>query len=533
MLTSCQFRAKQNLSGRLLLDKAAPRGRDSTTRGGDPLAAVGNPQRRNHEIELESYARARISFGTGRLHARSIRRSGCTRDQRSNKPCPQSRDGWPADRRLHAIRRRGSRGRGVPRRARGRRRRRGTGAVRRSAAGRDQPVQGQRQGDGCQRHRQGEIPARVPERVRGLEPVPAAVRARREPVHRRAARPGSLRRERLRCRGSQRRDQRLQRVRSVRASRQHEHEHRLRVPDRREPCRRPQLVLWLRAGDQPRDWCASAVRHRPVVPVRRCDAAVLRGRADARIVAERGLHAAEPHRHRGQPDSQSDRRLEHLPPRCDERRDEHRRCEPRPVSRRLPAHRGRRKRVLRHHQRVPVVLQRLRRRADLRALEGAAGLGRGERVDAAHRHLGPGQRSERRRPDAARVHGLAGPIARNRIVRDGERRHRVLPELERRRRGDAPQGRHRRRLHVEPDRRLDAHEHVVPEQRDAEPQPQQQAGVGEPVRAPAEAAPAGLGYRSGSCGAAGSLHQRHRRRRRSRASGAGGCSSPRSRRTPR
>ena len=98
----------------------------------------------------------------------------------------------------------------------------------------------------------------------------------------------------------------------------------------------------------------------------------------------------------------------------DERRDEHRRCEPRPVSRRLPAHRGRRKRVLRHHQRIPVVLQRLRRRADLRALEGAAGLGRGERVDAAHRHLGPGQRSERRRPDAARVHGLAGAIARNR-----------------------------------------------------------------------------------------------------------------------
>ena len=44
-----------------------------------------------------------------------------------------------------------------------------------------------------------------------------------------------------------------------------------------------------------------------------------------------------------------------------------------------------------------------------------------------------------------------------------ERRHRVLPELERRRRGDASGGRHRRQLHVDPARRLDADEHVVAE----------------------------------------------------------------------
>ena len=47
---------------------------------------------------------------------------------------------------------------------------------------------------------------------------------------------------------------------------------------------------------------------------------------------------------------------------------------------------------------------------------------------------GSGQRPERDGLDAAGLHGLAGAIAGHRLVQHEQRRHRVLPELERRRR---------------------------------------------------------------------------------------------------
>ena len=73
--------------------------------------------------------------------------------------------------------------------------------------------------------------------------------------------------------------------------------------------------------------------------------------------------------------------------------------------------------------------------------------------------------------DAAWLHALAGAVAGDRIVRVGKRRHGVLPELERGGRSDASCQRHGRRPHVEPDRALDAQEHVLLELRDTQCQP--------------------------------------------------------------
>ena len=69
-----------------------------------------------------------------------------------------------------------------------------------------------------------------------------------------------------------------------------------------------------------------AVRDRPELPVRRGDAALLRRRPDPRDGPDDGrVHAREPPRHRGQPDREPDRHVEHLPARRHERRDQHRR----------------------------------------------------------------------------------------------------------------------------------------------------------------------------------------------------------------
>ena len=57
------------------------------------------------------------------------------------------------------------------------------------------------------------------------------------------------------------------------------------------------------------------------------------------------------------------------------------------------------------------------RRADLRALEGAARRRGRDRDDAAHRHDRHGQCSERRRLDAAGLHRLAGAVAGHELVR--------------------------------------------------------------------------------------------------------------------
>ena len=82
----------------------------------------------------------------------------------------------------------------------------------------------------------------------------------------------------------------------------------------------------------------------------------------------RRFHDREPPRHRGEPDVEPDRRVEYLQARRHERRDEHRWNESGPVPRRLSAYRRGRQRLLHHHQRVSVVLQRLLRRTDLRPL---------------------------------------------------------------------------------------------------------------------------------------------------------------------
>ena len=129
--------------------------------------------------------------------------------------------------------------------------------------------------------------------------------------------------------------------------------------------------------------------------------------------------------------------------------------------------------------------------------------------DAAHRHVGHGQRPERRRRDPARLHRLAGAVARHRLLRVVERRNRVLPQLQRRRRGDPPQGRHGRRSHLNANRGLDDDQHVVVEHRNPKREPQQPGSVREPIRTAPEAAAAGVGHAARASGSAGVLHQQH------------------------
>ena len=91
----------------------------------------------------------------------------------------------------------------------------------------------------------------VQHRLRRPEPLPAALRPQRQPVHPGASGPGVVRRQRLRSRSRERRAERLQHRRPVGAAGQHRDQHRRWVPAQREPRRRPELLLRLRAGDQP------------------------------------------------------------------------------------------------------------------------------------------------------------------------------------------------------------------------------------------------------------------------------------------
>ncbi len=89
------------------------------------------------------------------------------------------------------------------------------------------------------------------------------------------------------------------------------------------------------------------------------------------------------------------------------------------------------------------------------------------------------------------------------------RRHRVLHELERRRRGDASGGRHGRPRLVEPARRVDADEHVVAELAHAGAQPLEQGAGRESVRDPAQAEAARFRDGTGDRRPSRPLHQRH------------------------
>ena len=130
-------------------------------------------------------------------------------------------------------------------------------------------------------------------------------------------------------------------------------------------------------------------------------------------------------------------------------------------------------------------------------------------------------------PDAAGLHGLAGAVAGHGLVQHEQRRHRVLPELERGRRGHASGGRDRRQPRLEPDRRLDPDQHVVAEQRVAVAQLDQQGARRQPVRDPAEAAATRVGHARRRRPRRRATASTTRRPRRSPASAAGGCCSPR------
>ena len=103
------------------------------------------------------------------------------------------------------------------------------------------------------RRHEGEVEPYRQYELRGAELLPAALLARRESVLDRAARPGSVRRQRLRARSHQRRGQHLQRVGAVGPTGQHRHEHRRRVPAQRQPRGRPELVLRVSARGRPFD----------------------------------------------------------------------------------------------------------------------------------------------------------------------------------------------------------------------------------------------------------------------------------------
>ena len=107
------------------------------------------------------------------------------------------------------------------------------------------------------------------------------------------------------------------------------------------------------------------------------------------------------------------------------------------------------------------------------------------------RHDRHGERDVTGLADRARLHGLAGAVARHRVVQSRQRRHRVLPELERRRRGVRDRVQRNFSSDLEPSRGLDADEHLVAEH-DARAQPLEQGADREPVRDPAEVEPAGI-----------------------------------------
>ena len=373
-----------------------------------------------------------------------------------------------------------------------------------------EPVAWQRQGRVGQQRQEGKVAPDVRLRVRRPQPLPAALCARGQSVHSRTAGSGAVRRQRLRARGRQRCAQRLRQQQwPVGAAGQHCDQHRSGLSARRQSCGRPEFVLRLCAGDQPHDGRTRPVRDRPGLPLRRGHAAILLCRAHARDAAQRLLHARQSPRPRGQPVIKPDRRMECLQDRRHQRRQQRRWRQSRPLPRRLPAHRRRHLRHLPDNQRLPVDRQRLRRRADLRAVEVTARGRCGQRDHGAPRHHRPGQRTERCRLDTTRLHRVAGAVAGLRFVQPERRRHRVLHELERGRRSDSSRSRIRRQLRLEPARRLDADEHLLARQRFARAQPEQQGARVQYIRDPAEAGSAGRRYAAGHSGAAGPLLERH------------------------
>ena len=200
----------------------------------------------------------------------------------------------------------------------------------------------------------------APAELRRPELLRAAVRQRRKPVLRRAARSGSLRRRRQ---GRRDREQRLPGVRQPR-SRAHESD-------------RHQLAVRLSGRDQPQHRRVRARRLRSDVSLRQPDEDVLRRRQRARSrrydVGSLG-HVARRHRRR----EGSDELVHLLPDRHDQRLAvvHPRRHDPGAVLPGLPAHRSRPQRLLRHDERIRLLRAELRRREHLRAAEVPARLGR-------------------------------------------------------------------------------------------------------------------------------------------------------------
>ena len=182
------------------------------------------------------------------------------------------------------------------------------------------------------------------------------------------------------------------------------------------------------------------VRDRSVVPLRPRRQPLVPRRADAGDEEGHGrLHREEPPRPRGERQPRPDGHVDHLPhPGARRRHPGHarpplpaqeQRFRSRAVHRRLPAHRRRRQRLLPHDERVLVLPgQHLQRRPDLRVLQAGAGRHAEAARDAAVRHHG------RRASTASRVHRVARHGAAGLLVAR-QRRDRVLPVLRRRRRG--------------------------------------------------------------------------------------------------